>query len=124
MAEPGRRERPAPVCPVQQVIEQVLGGALFLPPATFDRLCLDRRRDVPSLFLPLRLPTADSADRPRGDGSLPDRASPLPRACGRDAPLVLRDSSFFSCVDLPTFERAHHSLEVYCHFGYTSRHFP
>src|SRR6266851_1316830 len=26
------------------MIEQVLGGTLFLPPPTFDHLCLDRRR--------------------------------------------------------------------------------
>jgi len=32
------------ICPSQQVIEQVPGGTLLLPPAPFDRLCLDRRR--------------------------------------------------------------------------------
>jgi hypothetical protein len=32
------------ICPLQQVIEQVLGSALFLPPATFGHRCLGKRR--------------------------------------------------------------------------------
>src|SRR5438552_16381634 len=32
------------ICAPQQVIEQVLGGTLFLSPATFDHLCLDSSR--------------------------------------------------------------------------------